>query len=109
MPDRDAFVDAGDQLRKLGVAMSRCKLDRMNVYLLLSIDTLPLESERCWRLALAVYELMTNAVRLRVCVQAIWHQARSGLSWKLIEADGPRVLPRSCTGAPAFWPNAICL
>ncbi len=28
-----------------------------------SIDTLPLESERCWRLALAVYELVTNAVR----------------------------------------------
>ena len=26
-------------------------------------DTLPLESERCWRLALAVYELVTNAVR----------------------------------------------
>jgi two-component sensor histidine kinase len=29
----------------------------------LSVDTLPLESERCWRLALAVYELVTNAVR----------------------------------------------
>jgi two-component sensor histidine kinase len=26
MPDRDAFVDAGDQLRKLGLAMGRCKL-----------------------------------------------------------------------------------
>ena len=63
MPDRDAFVDAGDQLRKLGLAVCRCKLDRMNIHLLLSIDTLPLESERCWRLALAVYELMTNAVR----------------------------------------------
>jgi two-component sensor histidine kinase len=63
MPDRDAFVDAGDQLRKLGLAISRCKLDRMNIHLLLSIDTLPLASERCWLLALAVYELMTNAVR----------------------------------------------
>jgi two-component sensor histidine kinase len=63
MPDRDALVDAGDQLRKLGLAVCRCKLDRMNIHLLLSIDTLPLESERCWRLALAVYELMTNAVR----------------------------------------------
>jgi hypothetical protein len=28
MPDRDAFVDAGEQLRKLGLAVSRCKLDR---------------------------------------------------------------------------------
>jgi len=63
MPDRDALVDAGEQLRKLGLAMSRCKLDRMNIHLLLSTDTLPLESERCWRLALAVYELVTNAVR----------------------------------------------
>jgi two-component sensor histidine kinase len=35
----------------------------MNIHLLLSADTLPLESERCWRLALAVYELVTNAVR----------------------------------------------
>lgn len=63
MPDRDALVDAGEQLRKLGVAMARSKLDRMNIHLLLSTDTLPLESERCWRLALAVYELTTNAVR----------------------------------------------
>jgi two-component sensor histidine kinase len=43
--------------------MSRCKLDRMNIRLVLSADTLPLQSERCWRLALAVYELVTNAAR----------------------------------------------
>jgi len=63
MPDRDALVDAGDQLRKLGLAVCRCKLDRMNIHLLLSIDTLPVESERSWFLALAAYELVTNAVR----------------------------------------------
>jgi two-component sensor histidine kinase len=63
MPDRDALVDAAEQLRKLGLAMSRCKLDRMNIRLMLSADALPLESERCWRLALAIYELVTNAVR----------------------------------------------
>ena len=64
MPDRDtSFVDAGEQLRKLGLAMSRCKLDRMNIRLVLAAETLPLESERCWRLALAIYELVTNAVR----------------------------------------------
>jgi two-component sensor histidine kinase len=62
-PDRDGLVDAGEQLRKLGLAMCQCKLDRMNIHLLLSADTLPLESERCWRLALAVYELVTNALR----------------------------------------------
>lgn len=63
MPDGDALVDAGEQLRKLGLAMSRSKLDRMNIRLVLSADTLPLQSERCWRLALAVYELVTNAAR----------------------------------------------
>ena len=63
MPDRDALVDAGEQLRKLGLAMSRCKLDRMNIRLVLAAEALPLESERCWRLALAIYELVTNAVR----------------------------------------------
>lgn len=63
MPDDDALVDAGGQLRKLGLAMGRCKLERMNIRLLLSADTLPLEAERCWRLALVIYELVTNAVR----------------------------------------------
>ena len=64
MPDRDAsLVDSGEQLRKLGLAMSRCKLDRMNIRLVLSADTLSLQSERCWRLALTVYELVTNAAR----------------------------------------------
>jgi two-component sensor histidine kinase len=62
-PERDALVDAGEQLRKLGLAMSRSRLDRMNIHLLLSVDTLPLESERCWHLGLTVYELVTNAVR----------------------------------------------
>jgi two-component sensor histidine kinase len=63
LPDSDTLVDAGEQLRKLGRAMSRCKLERMNIGLVLSADTLPLESERCWRLALAIHELVTNAVR----------------------------------------------
>ena len=63
MPDGDALRDAGEQLRKLGLAMSRCKLDRMNIRLVLSTETLPLEPERNWRLALAVYELVTNAAR----------------------------------------------
>jgi two-component sensor histidine kinase len=63
MPERDALIDAGDQVRRLGLAMNRCKLDCMNIRLMLSADTLPLQAERCWRLALAVYELVTNAVR----------------------------------------------
>ena len=63
MPDRDGLADAGEQLRRLGLAMTRSKLERMNIRLVLSADTLPVESERCWRLALAMYELMANAAR----------------------------------------------
>lgn len=63
MPDSDALVDAGEQLRKLVLAMSRFKLDRMNIRLVVSTETLPLEPERNWWLALAVYELVANAAR----------------------------------------------
>jgi len=63
MPDGDTLVDAGELLRKLGLATSRCKLERMNIHLALSADTLPLEAERSWRLALATNELVTNAAR----------------------------------------------
>jgi two-component sensor histidine kinase len=63
MPDHNALADAGEQLRKLGLAMSGCKLDRTNCHLVVSTHTLPLESQRCWRLTLAVYELVANAVR----------------------------------------------
>jgi two-component sensor histidine kinase len=56
-------VDAAEYIRKLGFAMSRSSLGPMGICLTLAADTLPLESERCWRLALAVHELVTNAVR----------------------------------------------
>jgi len=35
----------------------------MNIHLLLSTETLPLEAERCWLLGLIVHELVANAVR----------------------------------------------
>jgi two-component sensor histidine kinase len=63
MPNGDGLVDAGEQLRQLGLAMSRSKLERMKIRLLLSSERVPLEADRSWRLALAVYELVTNAAR----------------------------------------------
>ena len=63
VPDRDVLVDAAEYLRRLGLAVSRSKLDRMNIHLLLSTETLPLEAERCWLAGLIVHELVTNAVR----------------------------------------------
>jgi hypothetical protein len=49
VPDRDVLVDAAEYLRKLGLAVSRSKLDR-NIHLLLSTETLPLEaSDAGWQ------------------------------------------------------------
>jgi hypothetical protein len=45
--------------------------------------------------------LVRGRLHLRVYLQAIRHEARSGLSWRLIEADGPTA-SRSCTGASGF-------
>jgi two-component sensor histidine kinase len=58
------MVDAAGYIRKLGT--SRSSLKPMGIRLTLAANTLPLESERCWRLALAVHELVTNATR-RAC------------------------------------------
>jgi two-component sensor histidine kinase len=63
VPDRDRLVDAAEYIRKLGFAISRSTLEPIGMRLALVADTLPLESERCWRLALAVHELVTNAAR----------------------------------------------
>jgi two-component sensor histidine kinase len=62
-PEGPALVDAADQLRKLRLALSRSKLDRMNIRLTLSTDAAPLEANRCWMLIMAVYEMVTNATR----------------------------------------------
>jgi two-component sensor histidine kinase len=63
IPDRDGLVDATEYIRKLGSAMSRSSLEPMGIRLTLVAGTLLLDSERCWRLALAVHELVTNAAR----------------------------------------------
>jgi two-component sensor histidine kinase len=63
IPNRNGLVDAAEYIRKLGLAMSRCCLEPIGIRLALVTDTLPLESEKCWRLALAVHELVANAAR----------------------------------------------
>jgi hypothetical protein len=45
------------------MAVSRSKLDRMNIRLVLAADALRLESDCCWRLGLLVHELITNSAR----------------------------------------------
>ena len=63
VPDGDELVDAAEYIRKLGLAVSRCALEPIGIRLSLVADTLPLEAKRCWRLALAVHELVRNAAR----------------------------------------------
>lgn len=63
MPRRDGLIDAAEHIRKLGFVMSRSWLEPLGIRLELSADTLPLESQRCWRLALMVHELVMNVAK----------------------------------------------
>ena len=63
IPERGALTDAAEHLRKLGVAIRRSRLDRINIRLILAAKPLLLEADRCWRLGLVVHELVTNSAR----------------------------------------------
>ena len=63
IPDDSAIIDAAEYLRKLCLSMSRSRLDRMKIHLVFAADTLLLQSDRCWRLGMILYELVTNSVR----------------------------------------------
>jgi len=63
MPRRDGLIDAAEHIRKIGFIMSRSWLETLGIRLELSADCLPLESQRCWRLALAVHELVMNTAK----------------------------------------------
>jgi two-component sensor histidine kinase len=63
LPDSNELVDAAECIRRLALAVSRSALEPLGIRLALVADTLPLEAERCWRLALAVHELLINAGR----------------------------------------------
>ena len=63
MPERDTRVDAAAYLRKLCLAISRSKLERMKIDLVLAAPHLWLQSNQCWLLGMIVYELITNAAR----------------------------------------------
>jgi two-component sensor histidine kinase len=83
MPDRDGLVDAAEYVRKLGSAISRSSLEPIGIRLTLVSDSLPLESERCWRLALAIHELVANAAR-----HACFDGRDGAIKVKLSLADG---------------------
>jgi two-component sensor histidine kinase len=63
IPEGNALVDAAQHLRSLCSATTRSCLEPIGIHLSFQADTLPLEPERCWRLGMAVYELIMNAAR----------------------------------------------
>jgi two-component sensor histidine kinase len=63
IPEGNALVDAAQYLRSLCIATTRSCLEPIGVHLSFQADTLPLEPERCWRLGMAVHELIMNAAR----------------------------------------------
>jgi two-component sensor histidine kinase len=63
MPVSKGLVETAEYLRRIGMVVSRSKLDRMNIRLVLAAEVLRLEPDRCWRLGLLVHELITNSAR----------------------------------------------
>jgi two-component sensor histidine kinase len=63
MPQGEAFNDAATYIRRLGCAMRESLLDRMGIRLTLTTESLPLQSERCWRLGLIVHDLIVHAAK----------------------------------------------
>jgi two-component sensor histidine kinase len=63
MPAQNTVIDAAEYLQRLCRSMSRSKLDRMGIKLVLAAGTVWLDSERCWQLGIIVHELVTNVAR----------------------------------------------
>ncbi|MFG1414131.1 MAG: sensor histidine kinase [Pseudomonadota bacterium] len=63
MPDLGTTVDVADYLCRLCHAVSRSKLDSLNIKIVIAAQPMALASERCWMLGMIVNELITNAVR----------------------------------------------
>lgn len=63
IPEGDTLVDAAQYLRRLCLAITPSQLEPIGVRLSFQADALPLEPERCWRLGMAVHELVTNSAR----------------------------------------------
>lgn len=63
VPVASLEVDLSNYLEQLCDALRAAMLDERGIMLSLTADKVPLERERCWRVALVVAELITNSVR----------------------------------------------
>ena len=63
IPDVGTKTDVADYLRRLCYAVSRSKLERQKIRIVIGAQAVMLTSERCWILGMIVNELVTNAAR----------------------------------------------
>jgi two-component sensor histidine kinase len=63
MPEPGVPIDASSHLRELCRSVSHSKLSAWNIELVFIDHPMLLASERCWLLALVLYELVTNSAR----------------------------------------------
>jgi two-component sensor histidine kinase len=63
MPEYQTYINAALYLQHLCLSISRSRLEPNNIKLILAVRPLSLPSDRCWRLGMIVYELITNSAR----------------------------------------------
>jgi two-component sensor histidine kinase len=62
-PEHGTCIDVPAYLQQLCLSLSRSKLNFMKISLVLATSPLSMQSDRCWRLGMIIYELVTNAAR----------------------------------------------
>jgi two-component sensor histidine kinase len=62
-PEHVTPIDAALYLHQLCLSIRRSKLDCSDINLVVAARPLSLQSDRCWRLGMIVYELISNAAR----------------------------------------------
>jgi two-component sensor histidine kinase len=63
MPSQTSSINASEYMRTLCQSISRSKLDCRGIELVYVESSVALSSERCWKLGMIVFELITNAAR----------------------------------------------
>jgi two-component sensor histidine kinase len=63
MPENHSDIDAGRNLERLCQSLRRSKLNSLNIKLVIEARPVQMPADRCWRLGMIVYELITNAAR----------------------------------------------
>ena len=63
MPEYQTYINAALYLQQLCLSISRSRLEPNSINLILAVRPLSIPSDRCWRLGMIVYELITNSAR----------------------------------------------